>query len=498
MIVSGGEIVLADTSPTFARTTYWTPGGVGLTQQFASYAAIYRKQMWVFVVANKLALATARLPLKVYERTPGGRTEARDSLFAKLLRRPNPKHDPFFFWQWTATTKEVYGEALWVKIRGRDGIPIELWPLHPANVFTRNVDGELTYLFYGGVSTVPQFAIPASDIVHFKTYNPDTTVRGMSPIEPLRQTLVNEDAARRATSSFWLRGARPGTALVHPNALSPKAAERLKANWEAIAGGADKTGATVVLEEGMTPQRMDLTAEEAQYIETRKLNREEVCAAYDMPPPAVGILDHATFSNIVEQLRSIYRDTMPTRLGMYESTIDLQLRPDFARDDRFYAEFLLDEVLRGAFETRAVAIQAAVNSAQLTPNEGRALDNRPALEGGDRLYINSTMIPIDEVSAHVSPALPALLPATTQPDAETALASATAAGGTRLHRKAAQKVAARAAMFDDLDDLDPDALTAGLNGSAGTVLALLDQSKAAGDDVPKFCALVWALAGGAR
>jgi HK97 family phage portal protein len=498
MIVSGGELVLADTSPTFARTTYWTPGGVDLTAKFASYHSIYRQQLWVFTVVNKLALATARLPLKVYERTAGGRLDARDTPFAKLLRRPNPKHDAFFFWQWTASTKEVYGEALWVKIRDRSGTPIELWPLHPANVFTRNVDGELTYFFYGGVSTIPQFGIPSADIVHFKTYNPDTTVRGMSPIEPLRQTLLNEDAARRATSSFWARGARPGTALVHPNALSPKAAERLKANWEALAGGTDKTGATVVLEEGMEPKRMDLTAEEAQYIETRKLNREEVCAAYDMPPPAVGILDHATFSNIVEQLRSIYRDTMPTRLGLYESTIDLQLRPDFARDDRFYAEFLLDEVLRGAFETRAIAIQASINSAQLTPNEGRALDNRPALEGGDRLYINSTMIPIDEVSTRVSPVQPALLPASTEPSAEAALALASAAGGSRLHQKAAQKVSARAAMFDDLDTIDPATLTAGLNGSTDAVLALLEASKTAGDDVPTFCARLWALAGGNR
>lgn len=481
MIISGGELVLADTSPTFARTTYWTPAGVGLTQIFASYAAIYRKQLWVYVVANKLSLATARLPLKVYERTDSDRTEARDSPFAKLLRRPNPKHDPFFFWLWTATTKEVYGEALWMKIRGRDGVPAELWPLHPVNVFTRNVDGVLTYYFYGNASTEPQFAIPAADIVHFKSYNPDTTVRGMSPIEPLRQTLLNEDAARRATSSFWLRGARPGTALVHPNTLSDKAAARLKANWEALAAGTDKTGTTVVLEEGMKPERMDLTAEEAQYIDTRKLNREEVCAAYDTPPPAVGILDRATFSNIVEQLRSIYRDTMPTRLGLYESTIDTQLRPDFDPAGTLYAEFLLDEVLRGAFEDRATATMSAINSGQLTPNEARALDNRPGLTGGDRLFINSTMIPIDEVSVPAAATQPAELPP---------------APPKMLDRHVAAKVAYRAGQCLSLDDVDVTVLTAGLNGDTPMVLALLEESKAAHDAVSTFCALIWALAGG--
>ena len=84
---------------------------------------------------------------------------------------------------------------------------------------------------------------------------------------------------------------------------------RLKAQYDEAAGGADKVGATIVLEEGMEPKIVQVTAEEAQYIETRRLNREEVCGAYDMPPPAVHILDRATFSNITEQLRSLEGET---------------------------------------------------------------------------------------------------------------------------------------------------------------------------------------------
>jgi HK97 family phage portal protein len=399
-ILSGGEMVLADTSRTYSnRVSYWAPEGVGLLNRYSTYAAIYRGQLWVYVLANKLALGTARLPFKVYRRgSDANRIERRNHPFAQLMRRPNPKHDPFFFWLWTATTKEIYGEAVWLKVRDRSGTPIELWPLHPANMTVEVEGGNPWYYVYANNTTEPRFRIPSEDVVHFKSYNPDTTLRGMSAIEPLRQTLLNEDAARRATASFWQQGARPAVVLMHPNVLSDKAKARLKASWNAVAGGADNTGSTAILEEGMTADRLSLTAEEAQYIETRKLNREEACAAYDVPPPVVHILDRATFSNITEQMRSLYRDTMAPRLGSYESTIDAQLRPDFA-DDAIYGEFLLDEVLRGAFEDRAQAIQAAVNSAQLTPNEARALDNRPAIEGGDRLFINSTMVPIDEQSA---------------------------------------------------------------------------------------------------
>jgi phage portal protein BeeE len=78
-----------------------------------------------------------------------------------------------------------------------------------------------------------------------------------------------------------------------------------------------------------------------------------VCAVYDVPPPVVHILDRATFSNITEQMRSMYRDTMAPRLGLYESVLDSQLRPDFDPRGDLYAEFLMDEVLRGSFEQRA-------------------------------------------------------------------------------------------------------------------------------------------------
>lgn len=484
-------MVLADTSPSFARSTYWTPSGIALTEQFASYAQIYRLQLWVNSVIDKLSYNTARLPLKVYRRVESGREEARDTPYAQLIRRPNPKHDPFFFWLWTASTFFVYGEAMWMKIRGRDGRPSELWPLHPANVKTREENGELYYFFYGGISsTEPQWAIPVGDIVHFKTYNPDTTQRGVSKIEPLRQTLLNEDSARRATASFWARGARPSVALAHPGKLTDDAMKRLKMRWDEIASGADRTGSSVVLEEGMDAKIISLNQEEAQYIETRKLNREEVCGAYDVPPPAVHILDRATYSNITEQMRSIYRDTMAPKLSLFESALDSQLRPDFVKDDSLYAEFLLDEVLRGDFEARADAKQKAVGAAQLTPNEGRKMDNLPPVEGGDQLFINSTFIPITATSSRTSPTAPAqdipvvepLPPPAPPPKA--------------FDRWVAAKVTDRASRAATLGDVDSAVLTAGLNGATASVLALLAQSKAAGDDVPKFCALVWALAGG--
>jgi hypothetical protein len=152
-----------------------------------------------------------------------------------------------------------------------------------------------------------------------------------------------------------------------------------------VHSGVDNWAKSVILEEGLTPTILQMKADELQFIEGRKLNREECCAAYDMPPPAVHILDRATFSNITEQFRSLYRDTMAPRLGMYESTLQHQLAIDFAFEGPVYAEFLLDEVLRGDFEQRAAAVAQAIQTGQLMPSEAREMDNRPFVEGSDRL-----------------------------------------------------------------------------------------------------------------
>ena len=151
--------------------------------------------------------------------------------------------------------------------------------------------------------------------------------------------------------------------------------------------GPHNTGSTMLLEEGMEPKPMTLTAEEAQYIETRKLNREEVCAAYDMPPPVVHILDHATFSNITEQMRSMYRDTMAPRSCRASRRRSRWTcgRPSGPSDD-VYAEFLMDEVLRGDFETRQDALAKA---SHMTIAEKRKVENLPFIEGTDRIFLNA-------------------------------------------------------------------------------------------------------------
>ncbi|HET8768679.1 MAG TPA: phage portal protein, partial [Pedococcus sp.] len=301
------------------------------------------------------------------------------------------------------STFEIYGEAFWYKQRaGRDsfgrpvGPVINLLPMHPSRTaIERDDEGNVVYVFTLGVASAGLLRAPADDVVPFLRYNPDSLMRGLSRLEPLRSTMLNEDAARRATASWWQRGARPSVALKHPNELSEGAQRRLLANWESRHAGADLMGGTAILEEGMEAQVIQLTADEMQYVESRKLNLQEACMVYDVPPPVVHILDHATFSNITEQMRSMYRDTMAPRLEDVESVIDFYLRPEFFAEPTHEASFALDEVLRGDFETRATAVAGLIEKGVMKPSEARPLFDLPAAgPEADVLYGNAALVPL--------------------------------------------------------------------------------------------------------
>lgn len=467
MILSDGALVKTTTLWSGDTSTFPGFDKIGLTgNQFASYSEMYRRQVWVRVTVEKLAWMTARLPLKTYERNDQDRPEVRDHPYAQLLRVPNPRHPFVWFWLWVSSTYDIFGEAFLGKVRDAGGRPVQLLPLHPTGMHLEEIDadGEQVWTFQNGRVRVE--GIRGSDLVHPRNYNPDNISRGLSKLESLRRTLEFEDAAQRAQSSFWSKGARPGTALKHKGNISQPAADRLKLQWDKIAGGADNFGVTVVLEEGMEPEQITLSAEEAQYIGSRKLNREEVVATYDLPPPAVQLLDHATFSNITAQFRSIYRDTQAPRLKLFEGFLETDLRasvrpgadePDFGDD--VYAEFLLDEVLRGDFEQRAAAYRMAD---YMTVAEKRQRENLPFIEGTDRIIINAASIPLDEIDQG-----PAMVRAV-----DTAKTVSTLMG--------------RLARAKSLDEVDGDRLVEGLNGQGAVVLEQLAEARAADLSVPEF------------
>jgi HK97 family phage portal protein len=242
---------------------------------------------------------------------------------------------------------------------------------------------------------------------------------GVSPLQQLGVTLNIEDAAQRHQKSMLQIGARtPSAIMASKEFLGLKPEERaailanLRADVDAIYAGPENAGKPALLPPGLDWKPVGQTAVEAALIEQRKVAREEVCGVYLIPPPMLGILDRATFSNIEVQREMAYTDSLAPPLVLIEQTINAQLVRDLLREDDVYVEYDFAGVLRGDRLKEVESLREAIGTALLTPNEARAIDNRPrsAAPGMDDFYLpTNNLQPVgssstDDVATAAEPA----------------------------------------------------------------------------------------------
>ena len=386
IVVSGGDVT--------ALQRGWSPQWPAAStvrlfdDRFADYAAIYRTQPAVRKCVGFLARNIAELGLHVFRRVSDtDRTRLNDHPLAVLLARPNGWTTRYRLMDALICDLGIYDEAFWLK--WRDGSTPALIRIPPTKVAVQGSWLEPTgFTIYGATGKID---VDRSQMVFFRGYNPDPdlmTLRGLSPLETLRRVLAEDDAMGDYRERLWRSGARFEGVLTRPvdaPRMSPEAKDRFWARWNASHTGSTATGSTALLEEGMAYAQTSFSAKDSQYQESRRLNDEEVAAAYHIPLPMVGHLENATFSNISEQHKNLYQDTLGPRLEELVEEIELQLLPDFADTADVYCEFNLEAKLRGSFEEQAAALQASVGGPWVTRNEARARTNLPSVDGGDDL-----------------------------------------------------------------------------------------------------------------
>jgi HK97 family phage portal protein len=370
-----------------------TRRGIAIGRHAAlTYAQIYRTQPAVRMVVDFLARNLASLACQTFERTSDTdrkRLTMDESELAYMLEfSANPTTTGYRLNYGMFADRALYDTAYWLKIRSNVGeAPGFLRRIPPSRIMP--VGGDWfevdAYRIYG---TKGFLDVPSADIVTFAGYDPEDTRRGVSPIESLRTILSEEYAATASREALWERGAISSGVISRP-AEAPEwdtpARERFESDWAAYLLDGAKSGSAPVLEDGMTWQQAGYSPKDSQYVESRKLTREEVAAAYHIPPPLVGILDHATLSNIDEQHVQLYVDTLGPWTVSSEGEINTQLVPDFYDARKNYVEYNINAKLKGDFESQATMLQAAIGGPYMTRNEGRGRINLPAIEGGDEL-----------------------------------------------------------------------------------------------------------------
>jgi HK97 family phage portal protein len=354
----------------------WWPG----SGPSGSYAVLYRAQPHVRTVVDFLAQQLGQLGIQVFRRlSDTDRVRVHNHPLARLLRTPNPGTTRAVWVSALVHDLGVFGNAYAVKVRRPNRL--ELYRVTPATVQPL---GDLVPRAF--VWTLPDgttFPLPASEVFHLRLYNPDDPVVGLSPLETLRKVLAEEAAANDFRTWFWANGAKLGGWIGRPKDAPKWTAEQredFRQQWANFVGPRN-AGKTAVLEDGMEFTPITASARDSELVDARKLTREEVAAAYHVPPAMVGIVEAQGYGSLREQHKALYQDTLGPLVALLEGELERQLLPEFSDSDEgeVYVQFNISEKLQGSFEEEQQALSAATGSPYMSRNEARARLNLPRI-----------------------------------------------------------------------------------------------------------------------
>ncbi len=324
----------------------------------------------LFACVRVIAESVAGLPLITYHRdSDGSKRRASGHLTNLFHDQPNPEMSAFSFFETGLGHLCMRGNWYCEIERDSIGRVQYLWPLHPDRTWPfRKPNGELVYK----VSTDNgEVELPQRDVLHVPGLSFDGLC-GYSVIQhAAKQALGIAVAAEKFGASFFKKGARPSGYLKYPGQLNEKQESNVKEGLIKAYSGKDAVGGMPILQNGLEWVQLGIRPDEAQYLETRKFQVEEICRIYRVPPHMVGHLEKATFSNITQQQLSFYVDTLRPWLKRIEQEFNRKIF--FGRP--FYVEFLADAMLRGDTKSRFAAYKIAREGGWMSVNEIRSREN---------------------------------------------------------------------------------------------------------------------------
>ena len=333
----------------------------------------------VYSCVRILAEAVAGLPLHLYRyKEDGGKEKALDHpLYLLLHDEPNPEMSSFVFRETLMTHLLLWGNAYAQIIRNGKGEVIALYPLMPNRmVVDRDIHGQLYYQYTRSTEEAPTMKgvtvnLPPSDVLHIPGLGFDGLV-GYSPIAMAKNAIGMAIACEEYGAKFFANGAAPGGVLEHPGTI--KDPQRVRESWQSTFGGSGNSNKIAVLEEGMKYTPIGISPEQAQFLETRKFQINEIARIFRVPPHMVGDLEKSSFSNIEQQSLEFVKYTLEPWLVRWEQSIQRTL---FSPEEkkRYFAKFNVEGLLRGDYASRMSGYATARQNGWMSANDIRELEN---------------------------------------------------------------------------------------------------------------------------
>lgn len=380
-------------------------GGTSAGKPVNEYTAM--QMTAVYSCVRILSETLAGLPLHVYRYNDSGGKEKdlQHPLYKLLHDEPNPEMTSFAFRETLMSHLLLWGNAYAQIIRNARGEVIALYPLMPNKVSVdRDKNGRLFYLYQRGSEDTPslgkdsQVYLSPSDVLHIPGLGFDGLV-GYSPIAMAKNAVGLAIATEEYGAKFFANGAAPGGVLEHPGTI--KDPQKVKESWNAAYQGSANSHRVAVLEEGMKYQPIGISPEQAQFLETRKFQINEVARIFRVPPHMLADLEKSSFSNIEQQSLEFVKYTLDPWVVRWEQAMCRALLME-SEKPAVFIKFNVDGLLRGDYQSRMSGYATARQNGWMSANDIRELENLdriPAELGGDLYLINGAMTKLQDAGA---------------------------------------------------------------------------------------------------
>ena len=361
----------------------------------------------VYACVRILAEAVASLPLHVYEyQDDGGKKLVHEHpLYYLLHDEPNPEMTSFVFRETLMSHLLIWGNAYAQIIRDGAGRVLGLYPLLPDKMEVQRDDrGNIYYVYSRNSDENPMFKeygnikLKAEDVLHIPGLGFDGLI-GYSPIAMAKNAVGMTLACEEYGASFFANGANPGGVLEHPGVL--KDPSKVRESWNSVYRGVNNAHKIAVLEEGMKYQQIGIPPEEAQFLETRKFQINEIARLYRIPPHMVGDLDKSSFSNIEQQSLEFVKYTLDPWVIRWEQSLQRSLLLP-GEKGKYFIKLNVDGLLRGDYQSRMNGYAVGRQNGWFSANDIREMENMnpiPDEQGGNLYLINGAMTKLEDAGA---------------------------------------------------------------------------------------------------
>ena len=359
----------------------------------------------VYSCVRILSESIASLPLHLYRQKDDRREKATDHpLYFLLHDEPNGEMTSYIFRETLMTHLLLWGNAYAQIVRNGKGEIIGLYPLMPDRMTVDRDENKQLYYEYtvsaddAPISKKSTVRLSPSDVLHIPGLGFDGLV-GYSPIAMAKNAIGMAIACEEYGAKFFANGAAPSGVLEHPGVI--KDPDRVRDSWESRFSGSGNAHKIAILEEGMKYTPIGIAPEQAQFLETRKFQIDEIARIFRIPPHMVGDLEKSSFSNIEQQSLEFVKYTLTPWIARWEQSIIRSLLTDEEKKE-YFVKFNLDGLLRGDYLSRMNGFAIARQNGWYSANDIRELEDRdpiPAEQGGDLYLVNGNMLPLAQAGA---------------------------------------------------------------------------------------------------